>query len=201
MLLIKNKETTNKKTLKYIAAEKNLIPILELQDFKNKYINKTVTDKKEVKKEDKKEDKKILKKITKEENKEENKEETDKDLESIDSSSTATSKIKKIIKKKKEDIEIKIVDNNLTLEEFVIPSQYNYRDEYTVTELCKQVLNTKITKFNHTDLRKLFFDYLNEKKLLMENIDLSKIDLLKFQKIFNIKFIDKFIVKFFIKFN
>jgi hypothetical protein len=193
MLLVKNKETTNKKTVKYIAAEKNLIPILELQDFKNKYINKTVTDKKE--------DKKILKKITKEENKEENKEETDKDLESIDSSSTATSKIKKIIKKKKEDIEIKIVDNNLTLEEFVIPSQYNYRDEYTVTELCKQVLNTKITKFNHTDLRKLFFDYLNEKKLLMENIDLSKIDLLKFQKIFNIKFIDKFIVKFFIKFN
>lgn len=93
-------------------------------------------------------------------------------------------------KKNDKNIEIKVINkhtqnNNINLDEYIIPNEYDFRKEYQLTELGKKIID--VEKISHINLRKNLLIYLKDNKML--KLDNMSIDNIKF----NIKNIDKFI--------
>jgi len=86
----------------------------------------------------------------------------------------------------------KIIKNNLkpfNINDYNISDRYNYKNKYKVKEDIKKLLNTKENEMYHINLRRLLLEYLKEKEILKQNMNILNID-------FEIKDIDKLVCYF-----
>jgi len=92
--------------------------------------------------------------------------------------------IKKVVKKSKDGTIKPAIQEDDAIFNFVFPINYDYKTEYKLKGLAKNITSSK--KISHIDLRQIFLAYLAKNNILKQDIDFNNIK-------FNIKNIDKFI--------